>query len=74
MPAFIKCGPLQYADRRCAGRITRSRNRSLVYVYVTMIDLVVFQRSAVRLFRWCRWLLYYLYANVSNLGIGTSAL
>ncbi|KAL6423387.1 hypothetical protein ACFW04_010173 [Cataglyphis niger] len=33
-----------------------------------MIELVVFQRPAVRLFRWCRWLLYYLYANVSNLG------
>lgn len=25
--AFIKCGPLQYADRRCAGRITRNRSR-----------------------------------------------
>ncbi|CAL1680469.1 unnamed protein product [Lasius platythorax] len=36
-----------------------------------MIELVIFQRSAVRLFRWCRWLLYYLYANVSNLALKT---
>lgn len=33
-----------------------------------MIELVVARRSAVRLFQWCRWLLYYLYANVSYLG------
>ncbi|XP_011053732.1 PREDICTED: liprin-beta-2 isoform X2 [Acromyrmex echinatior] len=36
-----------------------------------MIELVVFQHSAVRLFQWCRWLLYYLYANVSNLALKT---
>lgn len=65
-PAFIKCGLLQYADRRCADRITRSRSRSSTYA--TMIELVVLKRSAVRLFYWCRWLLYYLYASISDLG------
>lgn len=64
---------IQYADRRCADRITHSCSPSIVVdshdvdAYA-MIEYVVFQRATVKLFQWCRWLLYYLYANISDLG------